>query len=118
MPFHIDSTERTGRTKILAGTATDTPLRIDHRNLWRIRIRRVGCDHLYSSRRTVAGTVAALDSVGQGYTIRFHPYGMANLYGRFVGGRDGAYGSGRADFAAFRTFRTAVTAFVGHFRLH
>ena len=36
MTFDMDSTERTCRTKVLAGSATDATLRINYRNTGRI----------------------------------------------------------------------------------
>lgn len=116
--FHIDGTERTCRTEVLTGTAADTPLRVYHRYLRRIGVVRVRSYHLYGSCRTVAGAVTAFHSVGQRHAVLFHPYGMADLDGGLVFHRNGAYRSGRTYLGTLRTLRTAVTAFVGHFRLH
>ena len=65
MPFHIDGTKRTGRTKILACPAADTALHIDYRNLWRILVFRYTRHHLYGSRRAMACTVATLHTIRQ-----------------------------------------------------
>lgn len=81
--LYVDGTEGTCRAKVLTGSATDATLFVYHRELrgiWHFGCRR---HHLYSSRRTVAGTVAALHPVGVHHAILIHEHGMADLHGRF-----------------------------------
>ena len=79
MAFHIDSRQRTRRTKVLASAATDASFDIDSRYLQGFRIIRIRYNHFYRIRRTMPGTVTAFNTVGQRDTIRFHPYGMPYL---------------------------------------
>ena len=79
MSCHVDSTERTRRTKILTSSAADTLLYVHYRNLWRIRLFRIGRHHLNSSSRTMASTVATLHTIGQWHTILLYPYSVADL---------------------------------------
>ncbi len=64
------------------------------------------------------GTVAALHAIGQRHTILLDPYGVTNLRGGFLRCGYRAYSSGRTDFAALRTFRSAVATLITHFWLH
>ena len=118
MSFHIDGTERTGRTKILTCPAADTTLHIDYRNLWRICFFRIGSYHLYGTCRTMAGTVPAFHLVCDADAILLNPYGMTDLDGRFLGEARQMDGIGRSHLRTLGAFGAAVTAFVGHFRLH
>lgn len=118
MSFHVNGAERAGRAKILTSATAYAALRIDYRDFRGIRIIRVGGDHLYGTHRTMTGTIAALDPIGQWDAVLLNPYGMAYLYGRLVSHCNGAYGPGRTDFTAFCTFRTTVATFVGHLGLH
>ena len=118
MAFHIDGTERTGRAQVFARTATDTPLGIDNRNLDGVRITVIRRNHQYGSRWTMAGTVAAIYTVGQRNTVLFYPYSMADACRRFLRDCYRTDGSCGTDFTASGTFRTAITAFVRHFGLH
>lgn len=81
MTFYIDGTERTGRTEILAGTASDAALVVYNRYFGGIRIVFVRWYHLYCPDRAVSGTVATFDTIGQRHTIFLYPYGMSYLDG-------------------------------------
>ena len=118
MSFDIDCAEGACRTEILAGSATDAPLFVHDRNLWRTGVAGIRRHHLNGTGRTVPGTVSAFYSVGERHAVFLYPYGVAYLRGRLVRKCDRAYCSSRTDIAASRTFRAAVTAFVAHFRLH
>ena len=118
MSFHIDGTERTGRTQILTCTATDTPFGIDDRNLDGTRVIAVRGNHQYGSRWAMAGTVTTIHAIGQRNAVLFYPYGVTDARGRFFGNGYRPDSSCGTDFAASGTFRTAIAAFVGHFGLH
>lgn len=118
MPFHIDGRKRARRTEVLTGSATDAAFGVNDRYLQGFRIIRIRGNHFYGIRRTMAGTVTALDTVGQRDAIRFHPHGMTDLDGRFICFRYQCDGSCRTDLGAFCTLGAAVTTFVRHFRLH
>ena len=75
--LHVDGTEWSGRTQILARSTAYAPLCINDRNLQRCGVFVVGRHHQYGSRRTVAGAVAASHAVGNGYAVFLDPYGMA-----------------------------------------
>ena len=79
MPLDIDGTERTCRTKVLAGTATDATLYIDNRNLRRLVIFGIGKHHRDGTGRTMAGTIATLYPIRQRHAVLLDPYGMAYL---------------------------------------
>ena len=100
MSFHIDGTERSGRTQILTCTATDTPFGIDDRNLDRARVTAVRGNHQYGSRWAMAGTVATIYAIGQRNTVLFYPYGVTDARGRFFGNGYRPDGSCGTDFAA------------------
>ena len=118
MAFHIDSRQRARRTKVLASAATDASFDIDSRYLQGFRIGRVGCHHLDRIRRTMAGTVAALDTVGDRHTVSLHPYGVADLDRRLILFRNRQDRTRRTYLGTFRTFGTAIAALVRHLRLH
>ena len=118
MSFHIDGTERSGRTQILTCAATDTPFGIDDRNLDEARVIAVRGNHQYGSRWAMAGTVTTIHAIGQRNTVLFYPYGVTDACGRFFGNGYRPDGSCGTDFAASGTFRTAIAAFVGHLGLH
>ena len=118
MAFYINGTERTGRTKVFTCTATDTFFNIDNRYLpgiWIISYRRY---HLDGIHRTMACTVSAIHIIRQHHTVLAYPYGMTDMNSRFVGLRNRTDSTGRAYFRTFRTFRTAISPLVRHFRLH
>ena len=118
VPLDVDGTERTCRTKILACSTADATLGVDRRNLGRSLFFRFGDNHLNSSCRTMTGTVSAFYTVCIHHTILIYEHGMTNLYGRFFSHRQGAYGTVRTNLGTSYTFRTAIPAFVRHFRLH
>ena len=118
VPFYINGTERTCRTKILASPATDTTFHIHNRNLQRIRIICIGRNHRNRSRRTMPGTVATRHLIPKWYAILLYPHGMTNLDGRLLCLVNFQNGSGGTYFGTARTLRTAVAAFVRHVRLH
>ena len=118
MSCHINSAERTGRTKVLTRPTTDTFFYIYYRNLWRICFFRIGSYHLYGTCRTMAGTVPTFHLVCDADAILLNPYGMTDLDGRFLGEARQMDGIGRTHLRTLGAFGAAVTAFVGHFRLH
>ena len=118
MSCHINSAERTGRTKVLTRPTTDTFFYIYYRNLWRICFFRIGSYHLYGTCRTMAGTVPAFHLVCDADAILLYPYGVAYLDSRFVSFRYRPDCTCRTHFRTLGTFGTAVAALVGHFRLH
>lgn len=73
---------------------------------------------LYSADRAMTGTVAAFHIIGDADAIFLYPYGVAYLNGRFISFGNRTDSSCRTYFRAFGAFGTAVTALVGHFRLH
>lgn len=118
MTFHIDSTEGACGTEMLTGSATNAPLRVDHRYLQGLGVVRVRVDHEYGSCRTVAGTVATRDVVGKRHTILLYPYGMSDACGRLFLYGDRPDGSCRAYVSALRTLRSAIALLVCHLGLH
>ena len=133
--LHIDSAEGTGRTKVLAGTATDTLLLIHNgnqqqaltRNLLIVGIQPASSvlmhtslqgNHLDSSGRTMAGTVATGYAVGNRNTVVFQPYGMTHLRSCALFYGNGLNSTRRTDVAATGTFGSAVTALEAHLGLH
>ena len=64
MSAHINGTERTGRTKVLTRSTTDTFFYIYYRNLWRICFFRIGSYHLYGNcaRHCPAGAIQMVPS--------------------------------------------------------
>ena len=135
MSLHIDSAEGTGRTKVLAGTATDTLLLIHNgnqqqaltRNLLIVGIQPASSvlmhtslqgNHLDSSGRTMAGTVATGYAVGNRNTVVFQPYGMTHLRSCALFYGNGLNSTRRTDVAATGTFGSAVTALEAHLGLH
>lgn len=66
----------------------------------------------------MAGTVAAFHPVGKRKAVLLHPHSMAYLYGRLFGLCYLQYGSCRTNFRTFGTFGTAISSFIGGFRLH
>lgn len=66
----------------------------------------------------MAGTVPAFHLVCDADAILLNPYGMTDLDGRFLGEARQMDGIGRTHLRTLGAFGAAVTAFVGHFRLH
>lgn len=118
MALDINGTEGTGGTEVLAGTAADAFLGINHGNARRVLIAGLRRYHLYGAGGTMTGAVATFNTVGQYHAVLFYPYGVANLDCRFLGRRYLENGAGRAYFGAFVTFRSAVASLIRHFRLH
>ena len=112
VPLDINSTERTRRAQVLAGSAAYATLDIDRRNLRCIGIVAVIRYHGYRSCRTVAGAISAIDSLRNGQAVAFNPNGMTDLYRRLLGTRDLAYGSRWTHLRTLGTLRTAISAFV------
>ncbi len=118
MAFYIDGAERARGTQILTRAATYTTFGVNHRDLYRLFIHRIGGHHGYRSGGTVACTVATLHPVGEWYTVVLYPYGMPYLDGRFILPGDTADCSCRTYFRAFRTLGAAISTFVRRFGLH
>ena len=66
----------------------------------------------------MAGTVPPFHLVCDADAILLNPYGMTDLDGRFLGEARQMDGIGRTHLRTLGAFGAAVTAFVGHFRLH
>ena len=118
MSFHIDCAERACRTQVITCAAADAAFGIDNGYLGGLRISGVRSHHLYGADRAVAGAVAALHLIGDADAILLNPYGMTDLDGRFLGEACQMDGIGRTHLRTLGAFGAAVTAFVGHFRLH
>ena len=110
--FHVNGTEWTCRTKILASPATDTTFHIHNRNLQRIRIISIGRNHRNRSRRAMPGAVATRYLIPKWHAILLYPHGMTNLRGRLI--RRGKFQdcSRRTYLRTFRTFRSAIPSLV------
>lgn len=78
--FYVNCGERSCRTQILAGTASDASFLIDSRDHQRLRIIRILPDHPDGSGRAVACTVAAAYSVGIDDTVVKVHYCVTYLY--------------------------------------
>ena len=117
IPFHINRAERSGGAEVLAGAAADAGVFIDGRHLHRA-VRALVVHHRDGSRGTVAGAVAAADTVGEDHTVLFDPHGMTDMLHGLFFPRDGLDGAGGADLATARAFGTAVTALKRHRGLH
>ena len=127
--LYIDGRKRTGRAKILAGSAADTPLCIDgghHQFLTVITflpaatVTAVSLQryHLYRTGRTMTGAVAARLTVPDGDTVMLDPYGMAYMGRRLLRHIYRSDSPCRADLGALGALRTAVSSLIGHLRLH
>ena len=116
--FYIDGTVRTCRTQVLAGTTTNTFLFVDDRLLDRVRIVLIDRNHLNCLRRTMPLAVSALNPIGHRNTILMDCNGMTNLDSRLISSCNQFNGTRRADFRAFHTFRTTITALIRHLWLH
>ena len=75
MTFHVNCAQRAGRAKILAGSAAYATFGVHGRDKFAAFLKR---DHTYSSDRTVAGTVAAIDTIphhhavlGDGHSVSY-----------------------------------------------
>ena len=79
--FHIDGAERTGRAEVLTSAASDATLGVYNRYFYRFRVGSVRRHHADGVRGAMAGTVAALYSVGQGDAVLLNPYGVTYLDG-------------------------------------
>ena len=110
--LNIDSRERTRRTNILTGTTTDAGSLVDGGNQRRLLVVLIKLHHLDSTRRTMTGTVTTLHLVCQHHTVLLDPYGMTNLDGRFLYGRDRLDGTGRTYLRAAATLRSAKATLV------
>lgn len=116
--LHVYGAERTCGAQILAGSAAYATLDVDGGDFGRILSVGIRRHHGYGLRGTVAGAVAALDVVGEGYAVLLDPHGVAYLYRRLVGCRDRIDGSRGAHLRALHALGTAVAAFVRHGGLH
>lgn len=92
--FYINGTERTCRTKVLTGSATDAPFGVDGWDFRRIGYVRVRKYHGDGACRTMPRTVTTIHSVGQRHTVCFCPNSMAYLNRRFIGYGNGMYSPG------------------------
>lgn len=118
MPFYINSTERTCRTKILTGSATDATLHVDSRDFRGLVIIRIRRHHCNGSSRTMTGTVSTIHPVRQRYAVLLNPHGVAYLDRRFIGQTGEMNSIRRTHLGTLGTFRTAIATFIRHLRLH
>lgn len=128
IPLYIDCAERTGGAQVLACSATDATFRIDNGYLMSFAVCSMAVPvsmpmafafhHLYGTCRTMTGTIPAFHIIGQYHTVLSHPYGMTDLYRRFLCSGDRMYRTRRTYIGTLRTFRTAITAFIRGLRLH
>lgn len=82
--FNVNCGERSCRTQILAGTASDASFLIDCRNHQRLRVIRILPDHTDGSGRAVTCTVAAADFISiHDAVIKIH-YSVSYLDGRLL----------------------------------
>ena len=116
--FHINSTERTRRTEVFASTTTDATFGIHYRNLQRLLVVRILRNHLDSTSRTMAGTVATLLTIAIHNTIFGYQYSMTNLNSGLLFICNRLDSNCRTYFRTLGTFRTAITTFIRCFRLH
>ena len=77
--FDVDGGEGTGRTEVLAGTTADTLGFVYGRDVGSEFVIRIQRHHLDGAGGTMAGTVAAFYSVGDGDTVLLDPDGVAKL---------------------------------------
>ena len=124
LPMYFMSLNHDGRLAVLTraevftGTTADADGLIDRGHHGRIAVFRVKGYHLNSSSGTVAGAVATGHIIIDSHTVLLDPYGMTNLDGRLLNGRDGFDGSRRTNLRTARTLWTAVAALIRHDRLH
>ena len=114
--FYIDSTEGSGRTEVLTGTATDALRLVDHGNIV-FFVTFIG-HHLNGTRRTMTGTVVTTHIIGQHYTVFLNPHGMTDLLSRLFLTGDRTDGTRRTYLRTARTLGTTIAALVLHHRLH
>ena len=116
--FHVNGTERSCRTKVLACPAADAPLGVHCRYFHRSRVARNGRHHLDCRCRAMACAIVAGLLVGQIDAIRFYPHGMPDLCRGLFSQRSQVNRIRRAYFGTLGTLRSAIAPFVGHLRLH
>lgn len=115
--LNIDGREGTSGTKVLARTTADTTALVDHRNLG-TRLIAIGTNHLDSTTRTMAGTVATRMTIGQRHTVLCHPHGMTQLRRGLLCQRDQSDSTGWANRRTGVALDTAVAVLVTHNGLH
>ncbi len=84
VPLYIDGTERSCRTGILAGTASDTVLRIYGWNPRRVVVTGIYGHHLYGAYGAVSGAAATPRAMGENDAVFTDPYGVADLGSRLL----------------------------------
>ena len=87
---------------MLACTTADTPFGVNHRYFQRLFVLAVYWHHLYGTRRTVSGTIATANPIGQGYAVFLHPNGMTYSCRRLLFNRYGLYGICRTHIGTIR----------------
>ena len=106
---HSNCAQRSCRTEVLAGSATDTHLLIHNRKL---------VYHADGACRTVAGTVAACHSVSVDNAELRVEFRCSDMPGELLELLKREDGSRRADLRAGVAFRAAPAVIVVHLRLH
>jgi hypothetical protein len=110
--FHINGTERTCRTKVLACTTSDTAFCIDNRYLQFFLASILNIYHLYGSGGAMTLAIATRLAVAHRNTVLPDPYCMAYLHGGFFLACNGTYGTCRTNVGTLGTFGTTISAFV------
>ncbi len=116
--FHIDGTEWTGWTEVLAGSAADAIGFVDGWDIYASGVVLVERNHFDGSRWTMAFTVSAIHTVRHRNTVLLDPHGMTDLCRTFVFHRDRSDGTSRTHFRALRAFRSAIATLVARSGLH
>ena len=113
-----DCTEGTCRANILACSAAQTTLGVDHGNAGRILAAILFSYHLYCSVGAVTLAVVAGDAIFVGDAVVGYPHSCSYLCGALLLGHDGLYCSVGADVGTGCAGGAAESAFERHFGLH
>ena len=116
--FDVDGAEGTCRTQIFTGSAADAAGFVDGRDVGRLLVVRIAGNHFDGTHRTVACTVATLDTIVDGHTVLLDEHGVTYLCGSLVFGFDGQDGTSGANLRTTVALRATIAAFVRHRRHH
>ena len=121
--FDVDCGEWSCRANVFASATADAALRIDYRELQRIRVVGVFSHHFNGTVRAVASAVAALlDFLALDFhaddAAMFNPYSLADLGGNLFGQVQRQNSASGANLRALVALRTAIAIGVVHYRLH
>ena len=112
--FDVDGAEGTCRTQIFTGSAANAAGFVDCREVGRLLVVRIAGNHFDGTHRTVACTVATLDTIVDGHTVLLDEHGVTYLCGSLVFGFDGQDGTSGANLRTTVALGTAVTQFIAH----